>query len=272
MPATLPYTPFGPDDWSGVHAEAAKAFWDWHEGLVAAGREHPNAPASWFEGEADKAQAKAPMDLLPDHISGPAYRWCDDVGAPHTLLGHQVMAVHQRTQPVRFETRADLNAFLQQWAVPHGRLLAHIADAAHTWQVGYVDEISQAFFLLSRLVHLPSDIRQDQWFIPQEALEKNDVQAAQLREGRLDDGLRKLLWRQTVRVQDGLAQGQELVHELPRGMARTFKRYWLGALEVVRMVEKRRYDVWSEPIVLSSWQEVQVRFQARFGKATFRKR
>jgi phytoene synthase len=109
-------------------------------------------------------------------------------------------------------------------------------------------------------------------YIPLRDFEKTGVSVEQLKSGALDADGRKLLWRQVIRARDAFAQGQPLAQDLSRKTRRAFKRWWLGGLEVLNEIERRKYDVWSEPITLSAFHRAQVRFQALFGRTSFRSR
>src|SRR5690606_35742064 len=96
------------------------------------------------------------------------------------------------------------------------------------------------------------------------------VDPRDLASGNVTEPVRRLLWKQSLRARDALAQAIPLAGELDRGHARIFKLWWMAAVEVLGMIERRRFDVWSRPIELTPWQRVQVHFQSRFGRTTFR--
>ena len=82
--------------------------------------------------------------------------------------------------------------------------------------------------------------------------------------------MRKVLWRQLVRARDALGQGQSYIRDLERPYRGRSKRVWLGALEVLRTIERREYDVWSKPIHLSGVRRAQLGIYALIGKLAFR--
>lgn len=266
--------PFYDDPWPAALRPDVHALWQWHHALRT-----PDAPAldgadltAFFEVERAAVEAGAPVRVVPEAVRAEAYRACRAHRLPLALLAEQVTAARHFTGPVRFANSPEVNAFIQAWIGPHARLLAHMADAAHSWQVPMVNELAAAFFWVRCLVMLPRDLARDWLFIPEDDLATYGVSVAQLREGRRDEALRRLLWKQAIRARDAFAQGEKLVLELPRRYANGLKRYWLGGLEVLHEVERRDYDLWSKPVTLSAFYRLQVRFQARFGRTTFRSR
>ncbi|NBC16369.1 MAG: squalene/phytoene synthase family protein, partial [Bacteroidetes bacterium] len=126
-------------------------------------------------------------------------------------------------------------------------------------------------FLTRCLARLPQDLARDRLFLSLDELAQAGVTVEQLRAGRVDEPLRKLLWKRSVRARDALGQAQSLVRDLAHRRRRwAFKRVWLGTLEVLAQIEDRGYDVWTEPITLSLRARWRVRLQALVGKAGFR--
>lgn len=267
--AQLPH-PFAPDAWPPPLAEAAQALWDWHLHLY-----HPDidaAPASGFEAWIREEQRRAArgeaVSIVPRAVAEAAQAACREHGLPTEWLGEQVGASVRWLGPIRFDTTAELNAFVQRWAGSHARLLAHLGGATGAWQQKPVDEMARAFFLTGRLVRLPADLAEDRLFIALEDLQQTGARQLELKAGRVSEPVRRLLWKQAVRVRDAYAQGQELAKDLSGWQRRAFNRWWLGGLEVIGEVERRGYDVWSRPVQLSSVRRFRVRLQALVGKHT----
>lgn len=275
MPHAIPEAPDLPRPFYGRPfpwrlRDDARALWDWHAGLARA-----DVPAldghdltAFFEAECDSAEAGEPLRSMPEDVSRRAYRACEEHALPRGLLIEQVMPARRLQASLRFETADDLEVFVRRWATPLALLLARLAGAGHSWQERPLHELARGFFLAGRLARLPQDVVQDRLFIPTEDLEQAGVSLDKLRSGEMDEDVRRLLWKQTVRVRDALAQGQQaLVSELPGRYARALKRSWLGALEVLNEIERRSYDLWSASLQLSTFRRVQVRLQALLGRA-----
>lgn len=270
---TLP-RPFYDDGWSRALQPAAQALWNWHTSLT-----EPQVPAldgadraAFFEAAYTRAAAGEPVTIVPAAVREAAYGACEAHQLPRVMLARQIRGAAQREAPVRLATGEALNAFMQDWVAPHARLLAHLADAGLRSQQPFVDELARGFFLTRALVNLPADLEADRLFIPLSDLEQAEVSLDQLRAGRLDEPLRKVLWKQVIRARDAFAQGQPLVHDLAWRHRGAFKRWWLGGLEMLNEIQRRRYDLWSEPVRLSTFHRAQVRFQALAGRTSFKAR
>ena len=137
---------------------------------------------------------------------------------------------------------------------------------ARTWQKPWVANLATAFSLVGKLLHLKEDLANDRVFIPMSGLAQAGISLEELKEGVNDARTKKLLWKQIIRIRDAFAQGQPLLKEVPRKFRRPFKRNWLTGLELVGEIERRQYDLWTEPITLSRLQRFQVTVLSFIGK------
>ena len=268
---TLP-RPFYDDGWPRTVRPHARALWDFHTSLVDA--RAPNLDGSdltaYFESERERLLAGAALESVPREVSDRLNAAVEEYGIPRALLGRQIMAAQAFKAPIRFADGRSVGAFIGDWAHAHGRALAHLAGVTGSWQMPHVDEFSTGFFWVGRLVTLKRDLERDRLFFPESDLALAAVRIEDLRRGEVTEPVRRLLWKQTIRAKDAFAQSEQLVMDLPRRYANAVKRWWIGGLEVLNEIERRDYDVWSEPIDLSKFYRFQVRFQARFGRTTFR--
>ncbi len=272
-PADLPRPLY--DDWPGALRPHVQALWDWHSGLLEAPPVTRNGQsavdASFFAEEKARAREGKPLRLLREDIWKPAYRVCAEHDLSRTHLADQIDAAQQLQGRVRFDDTPALNRFVRHWVVAHGRLLGGLAGMDQKWNRSKLDELARGFFFVGRLIRLPRDLERDWLFIPVDNLEQSGVSIDQLRDGRLDDNVRRLLWKQSVRARDAMGQGQPLIPTVEEWRLRfVLKRWWLGALEMLSEVERREYDLWSAPIKLPLFRKTQVYLQAIFGKATMR--
>lgn len=238
---TLP-VPFGPEAWPTPLTEAAGALWAWHLGLAEAG-------------------------TVPPEVAGAAEAACRAHSLPEEWLNEQAEAAARLQGAVRFETRTALQEFVRRFAGAHARLLAHLAGQTGAWQQAPTEALAYAFFLTGHLARLPGDLARDRLFLPLEALDQAGVSVTMLREGPPGEAVRKLLWRQTVRARDAFARGLDLGKDLDGWQRRRFRQAWLGGLEVLAEIERRRYDVWAQPVGLGRMQRLRIRLQAFVGKA-----
>lgn len=262
------------DEWSSRLQPAAHALWAWHSALADPQPVGTNGTTAaidaFFEDERARAEAGDPMRLLREEIWTEAYAACEEHDLDRSLLGAQVEAARVLYGATRFETEAALKQFVELWAESHGRLLAGLAGVDMSVRLRYVDELARGFFHLGRLIMLPRDVQDDRLFIPRENLRQRDVSVGQLRAGTVDDAVQGLLWKESVRVRDALAQGRPLIASLSLRRRFVLKRAWVGALELLNELERRDYDLWSEPVELSFFRRVQVYMQTLLGRTVSR--
>jgi phytoene synthase len=262
------------DQWSRSRRPAAHALWQWHSALTDPQPTDVNGTETRLEAFFDAEQARAekgePMRLLSEPVWTAAYEACAEHDLNRNLLGAQVEAARRLCGKTRFETAAELKDFAGLWAVPHGRLLAGLAGVDMSVHLRYVDELTRGFFHLARLLRLPADLEDGRLFLPMETLRRRTVTIDQLREGRLDEDVQALLWKESVRVRDALAQGRPLISVLSLRHRFALKRFWIGALELLNDLERREYDLWDEPPRLSAFRRIQVYLQTVLGRSVSR--
>ena len=262
------------DQWSRRRRPAAHALWAWHSALADPQPPGTNgteaAVEAFFDEERQRAEAGEPLRVLREEIWTDAYAACEEHDLERSLLAAQVYAARRLYGETRFETSTALKEFVGQWAAPHGRLLAGLAGVDMSIRLQYADELARAFFHLGRLLTLPQDVRRGRLFIPLDALNQRNVTVAQLQEGTVDEGVQGLLWKESVRVRDALAQGRPLIQNLSLRHRFALKRFWVGALELLKELERRDYDLWSEPVELSLFRRVQVYLQTLLGRSVSR--
>jgi 15-cis-phytoene synthase len=259
-------------EWPRSKAKAAKALWGWHSALSrpqpVGGDGTVSSVEAYFSDERERTENTEPLRMVREGIWRAAYKAVDTHGLDVSLLAEQVYAAQYLQGSVRFSSTTDLEAFVRSWAVPHARLLANLAGVKHDWQISHVDELARGFFFLARLATLPHDLENGQLFIPISDLKQNDVSVSMLRDGEVSAGVRRLFWKHSIRIRDAFGQGQPLMKDLDFRYRIALKRWWHGALELLNEIERRGFDIWSEPIVLSPYRKLQVYVMIVFGRAT----
>lgn len=259
------------DQWSGRLRPAAHALWAWHSALTdpePVGVDGTEAAIdAFFDDERERAEAGDPMRLLRDEVWTAAYAACEEHDLDRSLLGAQVEAARALYGETRFETSAALRDFVGLWAVPHGRLLAGLAGIEMSVRLRHADELARGFFHLGRLLALPQDVTRGRLFIPLDTLRQKGVSVDQLRAGTVDERVQGLLWKESVRIRNALAQGRPLISNLSLRRRFSLKRFWVGALELLTELERRDYDLWGEPVELSLFRRIQVYVQTVLGRS-----
>ncbi|MBT8400576.1 MAG: squalene/phytoene synthase family protein [Rhodothermia bacterium] len=273
MTSTLQATyelPFYQDPWRGEQAQAAQAIWDWHLALYEEVVGASNLEEEDFALDAERVRVEMTSGIVDKDAMSRVRAAAESWDLPPELFAMQIEAAHVFSGPAAFSDQAALFSFANRWSVPVGRLLIRLAGSDRDWQVPWVDALSRGYFLLARLLELAKDVSAGRSFFPEDEMRFFEVQLDQLRDGPPSENVRKLLWKQTVRIRDQFAQALPLARELPRGQAASFRRWWLAGLEMLNAIERQKYDLWSGPVLLSRYHRAQVRYQARFGRLTFK--
>lgn len=255
------------DEWSGRHRPAAHALWHWHSALTEPTVPRGAEPSAFFDEERARAEAGEPLRLIPEETWSAAYEVCRERNLPLEWLGAQVEAARRLRGATRFETADALERFVRLWAVPHARLLAHLAGTDNRVQIGWADELALGFFHLAHLISLPEDLASDRLFLPLEDLRQYDVAVDQLRSGPATENVQRLLWKQSVRIRDALQRGQSLMDDLWIRQRLALRWYWHGAIAFLDELDRRDYDLWSEPLRLSRLRRMEVYLYMIFGRA-----
>lgn len=264
--------PFGRQAWPKSLSTAAASLWDFHlalESLDKTWEKRENATVL-LEEEAARVESGKPLRVIPGDICDGAYAACSEHHLPVSLLADQVLVAVRFTQPLRFEGTLDLDRFAQQWVGSHALLLAQLAGQKGRWQRQSIGELAKAFFLTGRLCDLKRDLARDRVFFPIADLRQSGVSIDHLHEGVMSDAMRRLLWKQTVRIRDAFARGLAIGNDLAGWQRRAFRKHWLGGLYLLAEIEHRKYDLWTRPFTLSRWRKTQLQLQVLTGKTSFR--
>jgi phytoene synthase len=254
------------DDWSRRRRPAARALWHWHSALKSPAVPKGEDVKAYFDEERARAEAGQPLRGMPEETASAAYEACETHGLTLDWLGAQVEAARLLVGETRFGEANQLETFVRLWAVPHARLLAHLADLTNSVQIGWVDELARGFFHLTHLLRLPADLARGRLFVPLDELRQYDVSVEQLRTGPATEGARRLLWKQSVRVRDALQRGRSLADDLGIRQQYALLKYWHGALALLDELDRRDYDLWSAPIELSRFRRLEVYLLMLFGR------
>lgn len=255
------------DEWWGQRRTAAQALWDWHTALSEPSVPPGAVAEAFFDAERDRAESGESLRAIPKETAVSAYKACRTYDLPLAWLGAQVEAARLLHGPTRFETADRLDTFARLWAVPHARLLAALAGLTNSVQRSWADELGRGFFYLAHLARLPNDLARERLFVPLEECRQYDVTTEQLRTGPATEAVQRLLWKQSVRVRDALQRGRALADDLWVRQRYALRGYWHGALALLDELERRNYDLWSEPVRLSAFRRFEVYLQVVFGRS-----
>jgi phytoene/squalene synthetase len=245
--------------------------WEWHEALSALAGESIE-----MRGISDSLRAGAIESEREDpRINQDAQRAYQRVTSAYPSLAEELInqadGAEMLSGCVRVNDASELDRLVRKWTGAHARVLGGIAGIGrYSWQERLLDEASRGFFLTAALMTLREDLIADRVLFPLSDAEAVSMNLDDLTSGRVTEPVRRFLWKQVVRARDSFAQSQRLVDDLERREAAAFRRWWFASLEILNRIEKNRFDVWQHPPRLSAYHRAHVRFQARFGRTTFR--
>ena len=229
--------PFAPSDWpQNEFRAAAEALWRWHRAAQV---------GEYSSVHRSKAHAVCEKFNLPAHL----------VDAQFVEGG--VPTIYMIT---------DLFDYMDRSAGSHALLLAKLAGYTANWVEDPVRKFGRALFLTRSLMFLKEDLQAGRQFIPLDLLQKNNVDSADLMEGRLSSGMRSVLWKQVVYARDAYASCRTLNSDLSGWCRRRFRIYWTGGLHTLARIESRKFDVWSKPVELTLLHKTRVYLQVYTGK------
>ena len=238
-------------NWSSDKKDAVDLFWEWHEYLkLSCDFSGVEDAKKTFLALKAKLINNETQDVIPVTLLNNVKKAIARYDIPQEWFFDQMSVAHHFYGSHQFQDAKELKSFIAAWEAPHAYMIAKLADAAYTWQRMQLDELAVAFFVVDSLLHLPENLEQNRVFIPLSEMQHAEVTLEQLKTGEITQGLERLLWKQTIRARDAFAQGQPLLKELDRKYRSAAKKNWLTALEYLNEIEKRKYDVWSEPIIL----------------------
>ena len=201
---------------------------------------------------------KEPQEIIPTALGDKVVEVAAELDLPLEWFYSQLDVAHYFYGAIQMEDAREFKSFVAGWESPHVYLIAKLADAAYTWQRKLIDELTMALFIVDHLLNLPADLSSGRVFIPLSEMQHAGVSLDELKRGERTEALERLLWKQTIRARDAFAQGQPLIKELERKYRGVVKKNWLTGLEYINEIEKRKYDLWSNPLDLSGLQRFQV--------------
>ncbi|GEM_PF-4201065 len=264
---SYPVRPFARARWPVSVRPAVETAWQWHESLW---QESLTSPPEIFLAAHDAFIAGHPSALIPEEHYRAVESVIQEHNIPRTLFASQLLGASRLAPPVRYKDWPELEEFLRLMIYPQAGILAHLAGVYRTWQQEMVHELAQALFLTGRLIHFRRDIASDRLFFPLADLASSGLSLSDLRDRSLTEAKQKFFWQWSVRARLALSMALPLVHELPRRYRSTFKVWVIGTLEVLREIERRKFDLWSIEPGLSARQWIHIHLQALAGRTTFR--
>lgn len=182
-----------------------------------------------------------------------------------TIVTHQIPrayfdavldGVEMDLEPVAIADFDDLYRYCYRVASAVGLACIHIWGFAHPDAKIYAESAGIGFQLTNILRDLKEDADRGRVYLPREDLDRFGYSPEQLRRGERDDQFRALMRFEVERARlyyDASLPLTKLLTPPGRAVFQVMRRTYRGLLDAI---ERRRYDVFSRRVRLSSWRKL----------------
>lgn len=185
---------------------------------------------------------------------------------PKQPFADLLIAFRQDQTVTRYETMRDLLDYCKYSANPVGRLVLYAC--------GYVDEerfrLSDATCSALQLANFWQDVRVDyakgRIYLPQDDMRRFGVRDESIAQGTATPGFRALLQSEVDFARALFAEGLPLIGMVDRELAVDLDLFSRGGLEILRVIERRNYDVLTERPAISKSTKLALAIRAVSGK------
>jgi 15-cis-phytoene synthase len=180
-----------------------------------------------------------------------------DAGRRHELPLEE-LSIYMRSMrvdcaPVRMETRADLEAYMQGSAAAVGRIMAPLLGAPADGREALA-RLGIAFQLTNFIRDVPEDYSLDRIYLPRDERERAGVEDRDFSRRRASPALRALVASEVERARALFASTDEAIEGMPAAVLpgiRLARAVYRGVLD---RVERLEFDVLGRRAALSPWE------------------
>ncbi|HUN64527.1 MAG TPA: squalene synthase HpnC [Bacteroidota bacterium] len=151
----------------------------------------------------------------------------------------------------RYETFADLLDYCRCSANPVGRIVLMIFDHRNDDLFRKSDAICTALQLTNFWQDVAVDARKDRLYIPLEDMRSHSYSESSWKKGEYSEEFRNLMKFQVERTRTFFFDGAELPRLVEKELQIELRLVWFGGMSVLRMLERRKYDIFSRRPSLS---------------------
>jgi squalene synthase HpnC len=169
-------------------------------------------------------------------------RACD---IPQQPFADLLTAFRQDQAVTRYPTLQDLLGYCRYSANPVGRLVLYVSGYRDPQRFALSDHTCSALQLANFWQDVRVDYAKDRIYLPLEDMAAFGVTEETIASGRATDAFRHLLARQVAGTRAMFAQGAPLIGMVDRELAIDLDLFTRGGLEILRAIQRRRYDVLS---------------------------
>jgi phytoene synthase len=191
-----------------------------------------------------------------------------DAGARHGLplheLGPYMRSMRVDCAPVRIETWAELEAYMDGSAGSVGRIMAALLGVPERHRAGF-GSLGQAFQLTNFVRDVREDIRLDRVYLPTEDRERAGVDEAALAAERATPEVRALIAQQVARARALFAAAEPAVLAAPASVRSGIRLACAAYERILDHAEAARFDVLGRRVGLRPWHLPEVLVRAARG-------
>jgi squalene synthase HpnC len=193
----------------------------------------------WLEDDVGRMFAARPIHPLLRRLA-PAAR---DLGFPEGPFLRLIAANRQDQEVFRYATYGDLAAYCDLSANPVGELVLYTFGAATPETIAWSDSVCTGLQLAEHWQDVREDFRRGRIYLPQEDLERFEVEEDDLAAAAPSDRLQELLAFEVERGRRLLEPGIELVRSLSGRAKLAVAGYVGGGRAAFDAIESSGYDV-----------------------------
>lgn len=189
----------------------------------------------------------------------------DRFGIPRQPFLDLLDAFRQDQHLKRYATFDELLDYCRRSANPVGHLVLCLAGCLDAERVRAADQICTGLQLANFWQDVRPDAQIGRIYIPEQDLERYEVDPSSLGDSQPRGRVRELLRFQVQRTAEFFDRGAPLVGVVPRWLARDVRLFLGGGRATLRAIDRADYDVWSRRPTVSRWTQAALMFNAWVG-------
>ncbi len=189
---------------------------------------------------------------------------------PKEPFANLLIAFRQDQTVQRYATMQDVLGYCKNSADPVGHLVLYASGYRDAERFALSDFTCTALQLANFWQDVSVDYKKNRIYLPQEDMQRFGVTEAQIRERRCTDEFRALLQYEVESTRELLRKGMPLIQRLDSELAIDIDLFSRGGMEILRAIERQRYDVLRARPAISKTRKLALLFRAVAGKLTAR--
>jgi phytoene synthase len=170
------------------------------------------------------------------------------------------------TQPVRFQTFAELKRYCEYVAGSVGQVCIHIFGFRHRDACAFANDMGIALQLTNVMRDLKEDVERDRVYLPMEEMVEVGYSLADLRQFRHTPAFVRLMAKQVARAREYYWRATRLFSLVDADSRRCLQMLYAVYFELLKEIEANHYDVFNHRVRLSKARKFQLMWDAIWQK------